>query len=87
MIKTIHQIKRNTDSELDAGLTDLNLVKTNEYARKYGFCELPQEEEIDAVLPYIWEYLKSVDMSELAIPNEQWQNIIQFLDYKATREM
>ena len=86
MAKTLLQVKRSADNELDMELVDLNLDKTNEYARKHGFRELPYKEEINDVLPHIWKYLNEYDLSELSVPADQWDELIDYLDKKAAKE-
>lgn len=86
MAKTVLQIKRSIDNELDADLKDLNLSRTNEYARDHGFNELPYKKEIDNVLPRIWEYLNQYDLSDDTVPVEQWDKLIEYLDQKVAKE-
>lgn len=86
MVKTLLQVKRNIDNELDVCLKDMDLKQTNEYAIKHGFNELPYKKEIDDVLPRMWEYLNQYDLSDDTVPTEQWDEMIEYLDSKAAKE-
>ena len=67
----------------------MDLKNTNEYARANGFSELSyekNEKEINDVLPCIWEYLEHFDLSDEAVPEDQWKALIEYLDKKAEKE-
>ena len=85
MVRTILQIKRSLDNSPDGQFADMNLSRLNEYAKRNGFCELPDMEEIDDVLPTIWNYLKEYSLSDSTVPSEKWNELMKFLDYCKTR--
>lgn len=85
MVRTILQIKRNFDNSRDEKLNDMSLSQLNEYAQKHGFYELPDMEEIDDVLPLIWNLLKKYDLSDLTVPPEKWKELMEFLDFCKTK--
>ena len=85
MIKTVLQIKRGCDSSLDEEFTGMSLSQLNEYARRHGFYELPDMEEIDDVLPWIWNYLKEYDLSDSAVSSEKWNELMEYIDLREAR--
>ena len=85
MVRTILQTKRNLDNSRDEKLNDMSLSQLNEYAKKHGLCELPDMEEIDDVLPLIWNLLRKYDLSNITIPPEKWKELMEFLDFCKTK--
>ena len=86
MVRTILQTKRGFDSSPEENFTDMSLSQLNEYAQKHGFYELPDMEEIDDVLPLIWNLLKKYDLSDLTVPPEKWKELMEFLDFCKTKK-
>jgi len=85
MVRTILQTKRSFDSSPEENFTDMSLSQLNEYAKEHGLCELPDMEEIDDVLPLIWNLLKEYDLSNITIPPEKWKKLMEFLDFCKTK--
>ena len=85
MVRTILQTKRDFDSSQGASFTGMNVSQLNEYAGKHGLPELPDQEELDDVLPRIWDYLKKYDLSESAVPSESWNKLMEHIDLCETK--
>ena len=63
----------------------MSLSQLNEYARRHGFHELPDLEEIDDVLPWIRNYLKEYDLSDSAVSSEKWNELMEYIDFREAR--
>ena len=42
-------------------------------------------EEIDDVLPHLWNYLKDYDLSEFTVSPEQWNELMKYLDVREAK--
>ena len=82
IVKTLLCIKRFSYYDFDEFL-NIDIDEINKKAREYGIAELSckDKKELNAVLPVLWKYLDSFDLSIESISEDVWREFIEYIEY------